>query len=280
MGFSPRQADARPSPGACHRLGFGRNGASRIDRRAPLSNANLDLTGATIAFDLDGCLVDTAPDLIGTLNLILAEHGHHGLPLDSARSVVGHGARAMLALGFQAVGETLDPERMNRLFERFIELYRARIDMASRPYPGVVEALDGFAAAGARLVVCTNKRTDLSLALLDALDLTRRFVAVVGPDKAGAAKPDPRHLLFAIDAAGGAADHALMVGDSSTDVGAAKAAGVPVVAVSFGYNDVPAAELGADVLIDSFAELPPIARRLLAGRRAAIRPVLPDQADA
>jgi phosphoglycolate phosphatase len=244
-----------------------------------LSVAN-DLTGATIAFDLDGCLVDTAPDLVGTLNFILAEHGHHGLPLASARTLVGHGARAMLARGFEAVGESLSPERLNRLFDRFIELYRARIDMASRTYPGVVDVLDDFAAAGARLVVCTNKRTDLSLALLDSLGLTRRFVAVVGPDQAGAAKPDPRHLIFAIEAAGGSLDRALMVGDSRSDVGAAKAAGVPVIAVSFGYSDVPTAELGADAVIDSFAELPPIARRLLAGRQAAIRPVLPDQADA
>ena len=246
----------------------------------PLSTAKNDLSGATIAFDLDGCLVDTAPDLIGTLNTILAQHGHHGLPLDAARTVVGHGARAMLTLGFQAVGETLSPEQMNHLFDRFIALYRARIDMASRPYPGVVEVLAEFAAAGAKLVVCTNKRTDLSLALLDALHLTYRFVAVVGPDKAGAAKPDPHHLLFAIQAAGGSADRALMIGDSSSDVGAAKAAGIPVVAVSFGYSDVPVADLGADALIDSFAELPRIARRLLAGRQAAIRPVLPDQADA
>jgi phosphoglycolate phosphatase len=169
---------------------------------------------------------------------------------------------------------------MSQLFDRFIELYRARIDMASRPYPGVVDVLDAFAAAGAKLVVCTNKRTDLSLALLDALDLTRRFVAVVGPDKAGAAKPDPHHLLFAIQAAGGSPGHALMIGDSSSDVGAGKAAGVPVVAVSFGYSDVPPADLGADAVIDSFAELPAVARRLLGAQQAAIRPILPDQADA
>jgi len=239
-----------------------------------------DLTGATIAFDLDGCLVDTAPDLIGTLNTILGEHGHGGLPLGSARTLVGHGARAMLLRGFAAAGETLDPARMDALFEHFIELYRGRIDLESRPYPGVGAVLDQFAAAGARLVVCTNKRTDLSLLLLDSLDLTRRFEAVVGPDKAGAAKPDPRHLIAAIEAASGSADRALMVGDSRADVGAAVAAGVPVVAVSFGYSDVPPAELGADALIDSFAELPPIARRLLAAQRPAIRPVLPDQADA
>jgi len=244
-----------------------------------LIDAN-DLSGATIAFDLDGCLVDTAPDLIGTLNLILAEHNHRGLPLDAARTVVGHGARAMLARGFAAVGETPAPADMDRLFDHFIKLYVGRIAMASRPYPGVVEVLDQFAGAGATLVVCTNKRTDLSLALLDALDLTRRFAAVMGPDKAGAAKPDPRHLIAAIAAGGGSAAHALMVGDASTDVGAAKAAGVPVVAVSYGYSDVPPADLGADALIDHFADLPPIARRLLASRQAAIRPVLPDQADA
>ncbi len=233
-----------------------------------------------IAFDLDGTLVDTAPDLIGVLNHILAEHGHDGLPLASARRIVGHGARAMLTLGFDAAGATLAPAEMDRLFEHFIELYVGRIAMASRPFPGVVDALDALEAAGARFVVCTNKRTDLSLALLDALDLTRRFAAVVGPDLAGAYKPDPKHLAYAVEAAGGSLDHALMVGDATTDTGVAKAAGVPVVAVSFGYNDVPLAELGADALIDHFAELPQVARRLLEPRRAAISPILPDGTDA
>jgi phosphoglycolate phosphatase len=228
-----------------------------------------------IAFDLDGTLVDTAPDLIGTLNQILAEHGHDGLPLDSARHVVGHGARAMLSLGFDAVGETLAPERMDRLFEHFIDLYVGRIAVASRPFPGAIEALDDLEAGGARFVVCTNKRTDLSLALLDALDLTRRFAAVVGPDLAGAYKPDPQHLAYAVEAAGGSLARTLMVGDASTDTGVARAAGVPVVAVSFGYNDVPPQELGADALIDHFGELPAAARRLLAPARAAISPILP-----
>jgi len=229
-----------------------------------------------IAFDLDGTLVDTAPDLIGTLNQILAEHDHDGLPLDSARRVVGHGARAMLTLGFEAAGEALAPDRMDRLFAHFIELYVGRIAMASRPFPGVVEALDELDAAGARLVVCTNKRTDLSLALLDALGLTARFAAVVGPDLAGAYKPDRKHLVYAVEAAGGALERTLMVGDASTDTGVARAAGVPVVAVSFGYNDIPAAELGADALIDHFGELPATARRLLAPARAAISPILPE----
>lgn len=244
------------------------------------------LAGAVIAFDLDGTLVDTAPDLIGVLNQILAEHGHAGVPLGAARTVVGHGARAMLERGFAAAGETLAPARTDALFTRFIDLYAPRIALESRPFPGVLEALDHFEAAGARLAVCTNKRTDLSLALLDALDLTRRFAAIVGPDAAGVAKPDPRHLVAAIEAAGGAAGRALMVGDSSPDIGAARAAGVPVVAVSFGYSDVPPAELGADRLIDHFGELAGAVRDLLgasdlpAPGGPAISPGLSDPADA
>lgn len=233
-----------------------------------------------IAFDLDGTLVDTAPDLIGTLNYILAEHGHDGLPLASARSIVGHGARAMLTRGFAAAGETLAPARMDRLFDHFIDLYVGRIAMASRPFPGAIEMLDELEAAGARFAVCTNKRTDLSRALLDALDLSRRFAAIVGPDLAGAYKPDPAHLAYTVDAAGGCLERALMVGDATTDTGAARAAGVPVVAVSFGYNDVPIAELGADALIDHFGELPQVARRLLPQTHAAISPVLLGRTDA
>jgi phosphoglycolate phosphatase len=245
-----------------------------------LSPRSSALAGAVIAFDLDGTLVDTAPDLIGTLNLILAEHGHSGLPLSSARTLVGGGARVMLARGFGVAGESLSPERMDTLFEHFIELYLGRIAVASRPYPGLHAALDALADEGARLAVCTNKRTDLSLALLDALDLTPRFAAIVGPDAAGAAKPDPRHLIAAVEAAGGRIERALMVGDARTDTDAAKAAGAPVVAVTFGYSDVPPADLAPDALIDHFDELPALARALLAPADLAIRPILPGKTDA
>ena len=243
-------------------------------------NADAALSGATLVFDLDGTLVDTAPDLIGVLNLILGEHGHPGLPLEAARTVVGHGARAMLARGFATVGETLQPEQMDALFDRFILLYLDRIARESRPFPGALAALDDLAAAGASLAICTNKRTDLSLALLEALDLRARFAAVVGPDVAGAAKPDPRHLICAVLAAGGDPAFALMVGDARTDIDAASASDVPAIAVTFGYSDVPVGELGADLTIDAFADLPAAARRLLAARRAAMRPSLPDPADA
>jgi len=222
------------------------------------------LASAVIVFDLDGTLVDTAPDLVGALNQLLHEQKLPALSLAAARVMVGRGARVLIEQGFAAAGEPLDAERMPALFDRFIAIYRGRIARESRPFEGVLEALDVLDAAGAKLVVCTNKLTDLSLALLDALEMTSRFAAVIGADSAPAPKPDPRHLQTAIAAVGGRDDRALMVGDSASDVGAARAAKVPSIVVSFGYTEIPAANLGADHLIDHFAELPPLAARLLA----------------
>jgi phosphoglycolate phosphatase len=130
---------------------------------------------------------------------------------------------------------------------------------------GVLEAMDILSAGGAKLAVCTNKRTDLSLALLDALGLTGRFAAVIGADLAPAPKPDPAVLYMALDRAGGQRDRAVMVGDSASDAKAARNAGVPLVLVSFGYTDIPAKDLGPDVLIDAFADLPAACEKLLTG---------------
>jgi phosphoglycolate phosphatase len=223
------------------------------------------LNGATIAFDLDGTLVDTAPDLIGALNVVLGECRLPHLPADSARHLVGRGARRLIEKGFAEAGEPLDPDRAAGLTTRFIEVYRSRIANESRPFPGVFETLDELAQAGATLCVCTNKLTDLSVELLDALGLTSRFAAVIGADKTPAIKPDPRHIMAAVEAAGGDPNRALMVGDSHNDVAAAKASGTPVVVVSFGYTETPAAELGGDVVIDRYADLPAAAERLLGG---------------
>jgi phosphoglycolate phosphatase len=226
------------------------------------------LAGATIAFDLDGTLVDTAPDLIGALNHILREESLPDLPLASARLLVGRGAVALIERGFAAAGAHLDPAAIPGLFDRFIAVYLARIADESRPFEGVETALDTLADAGAAFCVCTNKRTDLSLALLDALGMTNRFAAVIGADRAPAPKPDPRHIFAAIAAAGGSPDRALMVGDSISDIAGARAAQVPSIVVSFGYTEIAPAELGADQMIDHFAELPPLAARMLAAAPA------------
>ena len=221
------------------------------------------LSGATIAFDLDGTLVDTAPDLIGTLNVLLSDEGLAPLPLAGARPYIGHGARRLIERGFQAAGAPLEAQKLDALFVRFIAHYRAHIADESRPFPGCEAALDALAAQGAKLCVCTNKPTGLSVALLEALGLAHRFAAIVGPDAAPAAKPDPRHLEAAVTAAGGTLERALLVGDTSTDAGAARAAGTGLILVSFGYTDIPAADLHADILIDHFDQLPAACARLL-----------------
>jgi phosphoglycolate phosphatase len=222
------------------------------------------LSDAVIVFDLDGTLIDSAPDLVATLNLLLAREGLATLPLAEVREMIGRGARALIARGFAAAGEPLDEAKLSALFTEFIAHYLAHIADESRPFPGVLAALDVLDAQGARLAVCTNKRTDLSVALLDALGLAHRFAAIVGADAAPAPKPAAAHLVTTIERAGGRLGRAVMVGDSASDAGAARAAGVPLVLVSFGYTDVPAHDLSPDVLIDRFDDLPAACGRLLA----------------
>ncbi|MGZ3274169.1 MAG: HAD family hydrolase [Caulobacteraceae bacterium] len=217
------------------------------------SSSRLD--GAVIAFDLDGTLVDTAPDLMSTLNTVLGEEGLPPLAYEMAPLLVGRGAKVMLERGFAADGRPLEEPDASRLFARYIEHYLAHCADESRPFPGVIEALDRLEAEGAILAVCTNKRTDLSLAVLGALDLTSRFKVIVGADMAPRPKPDASHLLHTIQLAGGDPARALMVGDSINDVLAARNAKVPIVLVSFGYTDVPPRDMDADALIDRFDEL-------------------------
>jgi phosphoglycolate phosphatase len=210
---------------------------------------------AAVVFDLDGTLVDTAPDLCGTLNRLLVEHGRPTISLSDIRPMIGDGAAKMVERGFGATGGL--PDDVTVLVRRFLELYEVGVADESRPFPEVVATLERLRAAGLRLGVCTNKFTGLSQRLLDQLDLSRYFDVLVGGD-VPARKPDPRHILMTLEQLGATPATALMVGDSLNDVAAAKAAQVKVVAVTFGYTSTPAIELGADAVIDSFAELPPL----------------------
>ena len=217
----------------------------------------------TLVFDLDGTLVDTAPDLVAATNHVLE---HMGVaPIDEAtlRPVIGHGARYMIERAMGPAGENLSPAQRDGLVERFLDYYGQHIAVGSRPFDGAVAVLERFHARGARLGVCTNKYERMSKRLLDTLDLTRLFSAVAGRDTLSAFKPHPEHLLGTIRMAGGDASRAIMVGDSRVDVATARAAGVPVIAVSFGYTDAPAREFEADAVIDHYSELEPAVAALL-----------------
>jgi phosphoglycolate phosphatase len=215
-----------------------------------------------IVFDLDGTLVDTAPDLVATLNVVLGELGHPPISLDTARPMIGHGARAMIQRGLEARRATYSEDDLERLNARFIEHYTTNIAVWSRPFDGLRDALDGFAASGHRLAVLTNKVERLSRRLLDELHLTDRFAAIVGGDTFAFCKPDPRTFLETVTRAGCDPRQAIMVGDSRTDLDTARAAGAPVVLVDFGYTDVPARDLGADEVISHWRELLPAVERL------------------
>ncbi len=221
------------------------------------------LAGATIVFDLDGTLIDTAPDLARAANVALGAEGRPAVPIESLRGFVGHGGRRLIAEGLEATGGPVPPTRLDALLEIFLAHYSAHIAEDSRPFPGALACLDRLADAGAHLAICTNKREGLARQLFDALDLTARFGAIVGGDTMGVAKPDAAPLLAAIERAGGTRARAVMVGDTPTDVGAARAADVPVVAVSFGYAKGDPAAMGADALIDHFDGLDAAAARLL-----------------
>ena len=213
------------------------------------------LTGATIAFDLDGTLVESAPDLIGAVNAILIGEGFKPLAYDEGRPFISRGARWLLQWGLEIAGEQEPAARTAALFGRFISYYSAHIADKSLPFPGVIDALKSLKSAGAKLVVCTNKPTDLSRSLLTKLDMVGLFENVVGIDAVTAAKPDAAHLIQAVEAVGGDLARTVMVGDADTDAGAARAAGTPLILVDFGYTEIPAVELSPDILLHHFDDL-------------------------
>jgi phosphoglycolate phosphatase len=209
----------------------------------------------TVVFDLDGTLVDTAPDLIDTLNLILGHEGLAPVPYDQARMMIGGGARRMIEAALKYENRPFTAADVDPLFRDFIAHYSAHIADRSRPFPGLEDALDRLNDQGCIFAVCTNKLEGLSRLLLDALKLSERFKAICGQDTFAIQKPDPEILRRTIARAGGRVERAVMVGDSGTDIDTARAAGIPVVAVDFGYTETPVTALVPDRVISHFSEL-------------------------
>ena len=207
---------------------------------------------ATLVFDLDGTLADTAPDLMGALNFVLTREGVAPLPVAAARRLLGAGGRALLQRGFAESGRAIDAVTLERLFVDFLAHYNAHIADGTTLFPGVLPCLDRCDAAGWRLAVCTNKMEHSTKLLLGKLGVLERFAFVCGQDTFGIGKPDPRPFVETVRAAGGALESAVMVGDSKTDIATARAAGAPVICVDFGYTDVPVTELGPDRVVSHF----------------------------
>lgn len=216
-----------------------------------------------LVFDLDGTLVDTAPDLTLVLNWLLVREGRKPVAELSVRHMVGRGARHLILQGMTATGATPDEAELSRLTTDFIAYYGEHIADASVAFAGVSETLEIFRAQGIAMGVCTNKPVGLSRQLLDALGLSPYFSVVLGGDSLSVRKPDPLHLLATLEAMGHKPHSSVMVGDSISDVQAARDAGVPVVGVSFGYTEIPIAELNPDIVIDQFADLPQALARML-----------------
>lgn len=209
----------------------------------------------TIVFDLDGTLVDTAPDLAEATNYVLKTLGLARVNELEIRPFVGHGALAMIDGAVKAHGRTLPERELHDLFEVFIAYYTAHIADRSIPYPNVIPTLEALRSSGATLAVCTNKIELQARRVLEELKLDGYFAALTGRDSLGSFKPDPRHLTGTIARAGGQPETSIMVGDSETDIRTAKAARIPIVAVSFGYSVDPVASFGPDAIIDDYKDL-------------------------
>jgi phosphoglycolate phosphatase len=218
-----------------------------------------------LIFDLDGTLVDTAPDLLCATNAVLAAVGRRSIDPVSLRHMVGFGAGALITQAMAATGPAVADGALPGLVEIFIAHYRAHIADFSRPFAGVEETLKLLKDSGARLGLLTNKPAELTTLLLDRLGMTGLFAAIYGAGRKAYTKPDPRIFhdvvqdVFAKEGGGGPA---VMIGDSITDLATAQAAGAPCILMSYGYTPVPAGELGADLVLEHFAQLPAALKKM------------------
>ncbi|PTM95173.1 HAD family hydrolase [Mycoplana dimorpha] len=227
------------------------------------------MTPPLVVFDLDGTLVDTAPDLVSSLNHTIGTAGLAPVTYTDLTYLVGHGGQVMIERAFKLRGRELAREDLAGMLEIFVDHYAQGMPGESRPYPGLIDALARLDAAGFRLAVCTNKMEGLARRLIDGLGLTARFAAITGGDTFPVRKPDASHLLETVRLAGGDPARAVMVGDSLNDVLVARNAGVPSIGVPFGYSDVAIDALEPTHVIESFDELGPDLVHSLIARTAA-----------
>lgn len=212
-------------------------------------------TRRAIVFDLDGTLVDTAPDLTSALNATMSSLKLPEVAEADVRHMVGRGARVLIERGLTAAGVASGEKLIEEALAVFLGHYGDHIADRSMPFDGVVETLELFRSGGALMGVCTNKPQALTVKLLEVLQLIDYFPVILGADKVRNRKPHPEHLLQTITELNAAPQNAVMIGDSTADVEAARAAGVPVIAVSFGYSEISAHDLGADLVVDNFSQL-------------------------
>lgn len=222
-------------------------------------NSSQDFPFVIIGFDLDGTLLDTSGDLAAAVNHALASIGRPALSVEAVKPMIGGGARAMLKHGLDATGG-YDEATLNTLHRRLLDHYEAHLAVHTAPFPGALAALDELAARGVRLGIMTNKLERFARSILDSLGLTARFDAIIGGDTLGVAKPSPIPIQALVAQCGGGT--AAFVGDSIFDVEAARAAGLPVVACSFGFLSQPVETLRADAVIDDYDALIPTLQRL------------------
>jgi phosphoglycolate phosphatase len=213
------------------------------------------MTTRAVVFDLDGTLVDTAPDLMGATNHVLSLLDRRSITMEEVRAFVGHGAKVLIARGANATGDSLDEKSLNYYFAEFLRYYEKNIAVNSAIFPGVGELLKLCESHGIKMAVCTNKLEGLSVRLLNELGLSRYFGAIVGPDTISIAKPDPAPYFETLKRLNVAAEDSIMIGDSETDILTARAAKVPVIAVTFGYTQTPVAEFKPDYLVSHFDEI-------------------------
>ncbi len=216
-----------------------------------------------VVFDLDGTLVDSAPDLHASLNHCLTAAGRETIDIEKVRHMVGQGAVMLLRRGLSATGGLPSDSEFDELVQLFFDYYAAHLTDFSQPYAGVVNALNSFSEAGTKMGVCTNKPIRFADPLLEELGLSNYFSAVTGGDTFAVRKPDAAHLTGTLKEMGYISGPSFMVGDSESDILAAQNAGIPSIAVSFGYTVIPVSELGPDHIIDHFDSLFPLISRLI-----------------